>query len=175
LKAQLSLREPLIPYKYVPPSILGALPQFTWPSAAERLSIRLDLCADRRFFLHRIGELAHEPYEIVDVPFLPIAEDRSSHSLTRPIHSIGHRLPFTVMIASRTRRSAALPLRFTRPRLSSLATDGGVVAPDAVCHLDYTDRPEPLDPDQQRELRPVERYTRFAHHGLVALRAVHHG
>ena len=80
------------------------------------------------------------------------------------------------MTASRTRRSAALPDAPPRPRLSSfgdLTADGGVIAPDAVGELHDADRPEPLDADQQRKQRPVERNPGLPDQRLVALRPVH--
>jgi hypothetical protein len=70
--------------------------------------------------------------------------------------------PLGVMTASRTRRSAALPGAHEAEafQLGDLAADGGVVAPDAVGQLDDADRAEPLDADQQRKQRPVERNRR---------------
>ncbi len=86
-------------------------------------------------------------------------------------------LPFGVIAASRTRRSAAFPRALHQTEafeLCDLAADGGVIAPHTVGHLHDADRAETLDAHQQRKQRAVQSDTGFPHHARVVLGPVHH-
>ena len=108
---------------------------------------------------------------------------RASHVLkiARPIRSRAAStrsvmaLPFGDTTASRTRRSAAFPALDEAEafELGDLAADRRVIAPDAVGELHNADRAEPLDGNQQRKQRPIERNPGLLDQRLVALRPVH--
>ncbi|EGE61256.1 hypothetical protein RHECNPAF_12210072 [Rhizobium etli CNPAF512] len=76
----------------------------------------------RQVAVHTIGEHPQEPRQVVEVLGAPVAEKFECEPFARLIHGIGGRLAKGVITASRTRRSAALGRRSTRPSSSSRAT-----------------------------------------------------
>jgi 2-polyprenyl-6-methoxyphenol hydroxylase-like FAD-dependent oxidoreductase len=123
-----------------------------------------------------VGEFAHEPYQFLDIPFVPGRENRPADPLARRVHRIGHGFALRRhdRFAHATVGAACLSLDKTEAlQFGDLPTDGRVVAPDAVGEIDHPDRAPPLDADQQWKQRTIERDAGLPDHGLVALGAVH--
>ena len=116
--------------------------------------------------------------ELVDVARLPCREDGAADALARRVDAIGHRLAFggdDGLARAAVGRALAAGDEAEALELGHLTAHGRVVAPDAVGHIDDADRPEALDPHEQREERPIEPDPRRPDQHLVALRPIHHG
>src|SRR5581483_10163084 len=117
-----------------------------------------------------LGKLAYETHQFTQVALAPFREEPPGEPIARGVQSISHRLPLSgddclVNTAVGTARLALYQTDTLQFR--DLPAHGGVVAADTGGKIDDPDRPEPLDPDQQWEERPVERDAGFANQPLV--------
>jgi len=134
------------------------------------------LRTDRRSAVQGVGELLHQSRQLVDFARVPRRKDGVAHPLARRVNELGHGLAL-----GRGHRLAHAAIGGARPtprqaeafKLRHLTADGRVVASDAAGELDDADRTEPLDSDQQREQRAIQRDPRLRDQRLVALRQVH--
>ena len=124
-----------------------------------------------------VNEAAQQSDERVEILLTPCVEQGCGESLSCCSQRLGDPTPFLRQLRFvHPCASVSLGRRSTIPsstQLRDLAAHRGVIAPGAIRQVDHADRAEPLDADQQRKQRPIQRNTGLLEQDIVILGPVH--